>query len=101
MTEHTPGPWVGFSDQGKDVAILPAGKDGTICDFSEPYPSRADAQVMIAAPDLLRAAKRLDTWWREEWPEGPEDSDAAIRLTDETISIWRDFITAIAKATSE
>jgi hypothetical protein len=49
---HTPGPWVVFSDRGKTIAIMPAGRPGDVCAFSTP-PTKADAQLMIAAPDLL------------------------------------------------
>lgn len=54
MSEHTPGPWVGFADQGKCVAIMPAMREGDICTFQQP-PSDADATLMIMAPLLLKA----------------------------------------------
>lgn len=55
---HTPGPWIGFSDTGKTIAILPAMRDGTICEFTfSKTPSEADASLMIAAPDLLKALR--------------------------------------------
>lgn len=52
--KHTPGPWVGFMDSGKLVAIMPAGSPGDICLFAVP-PSDVDGDVMIAAPDMLAA----------------------------------------------
>ncbi len=54
MSEHTSGPWVGFSDQGKVVAIMPAGREGDVCTFQQP-PSDADARLMILAPALVEA----------------------------------------------
>lgn len=77
-SKHTPGPWVGFSDQGKDVSILPAGRDGTVCNFAEPYPSRADAQVMIAAPELLKALRALVAVHRALDTTGCMPADKAI-----------------------
>lgn len=52
--EHTPGPWVQFADQGKCVALMPAGRDGDVCTF-EQAPSDTDAMLMAAAPDMLQA----------------------------------------------
>jgi hypothetical protein len=54
MAEHTPGPWVQFSDQGKCVAIMPAGREGDICTFDQ-SPSDEDARLMTLAPSLLKA----------------------------------------------
>lgn len=53
-TEHTPGPWVQFSDQGKCIAIMPAMREGDICTFDQP-PSAADAMLMNAGPEMLKA----------------------------------------------
>ena len=52
---HTPGPWVEFCDQDETLAILAAGRDDDVCNFCKPYPSREDARLMTAAPDLLAA----------------------------------------------
>lgn len=54
MSAHTPGPWVGFTDEGRLFAIMPAGRNGDICTFKVP-PSEADGFLMTAAPDLLKA----------------------------------------------
>lgn len=59
MTDHTPGPWVQFADQGKCVAIMPAGRDGDICTFKE-CPTDADARLMTAAPQLMQALHLLE-----------------------------------------
>jgi hypothetical protein len=53
-TQNTPGPWVQFADQGKCIALMPAGRDGDICTFEKP-PSDADAMLMNAAPEMLEA----------------------------------------------
>lgn len=60
MSDHTPGPWVEFCDQGSTVAIMPAGRDGDVCVFSDPYPTPANARLIAAAPDLLEAAQLLE-----------------------------------------
>lgn len=54
MSTYTPGPWIGFTDQKKVVAIMPAGREGDICTFGQ-SPSDADARLMIAAPAMARA----------------------------------------------
>lgn len=56
--QHTPGPWVGFTDQGHLVAIMPAMRQGEVCGFAVP-PSVADGNLMLAAPCLLEALKEL------------------------------------------
>lgn len=57
---HTAGPWVGFSDQGRCVAIMPAGRDGDICTFAQ-WPNDADARLIAAAPDMLAALIKTRT----------------------------------------
>lgn len=56
----TKGPWVEFSDEGRTVAILPAMRDGEVCNFRTPYPSRANARLIAASPDLLEACRLFD-----------------------------------------
>lgn len=53
-TEHTPGPWVLFAIGGRDISIMPAGRDGDICSFKQ-SPSHADAMLMNAGPEMLKA----------------------------------------------
>ena len=55
----TPGPWIEFADKGDTIAILPAGREGTVCEFKFPFPSRADARLIAAAPSLLEALTKL------------------------------------------
>jgi hypothetical protein len=55
---YTPGPWIGFTDQGKVIAIMPAMREGDICTF-EQSPSDADASLLIAAPALAKALEEI------------------------------------------
>jgi hypothetical protein len=55
MSGHTKGPWIIFSDGGRPAAILPAGRDGEICQFANA--SKANARLIAAAPELLEAAQ--------------------------------------------
>lgn len=66
MTEHTPGPWVQFADQGKCIAIMPAGRDGDICTFQQ-SPTDEDARLMAAAPVLLAALTDLSNMYSHAW----------------------------------
>lgn len=59
MTDHTPGPWVQFADQGKCIAIMPAGREGDICIFAQ-SPSDSDARLMTLAPALVKALRNLE-----------------------------------------
>jgi hypothetical protein len=58
MSEHTPGPWVQFTNRGKCIAIMPAGRAGDICTF-EQSPRDADALIMALAPNLVKALERI------------------------------------------
>jgi hypothetical protein len=80
-TNHTPGPWVGFSDRSKCVAIMPAGREGDVCTFNQP-PSEADARLLVAAPDLLAALYNVRQIISEGAMEGfnPLAGDWAERL---------------------
>lgn len=44
--EHTPTPWVQFTDQGKCYALMPAGRPGDVCTFQQ-APSDADAAFIV------------------------------------------------------
>lgn len=66
MTDYTPGPWVQFSDQGKCIAIMPAGREGDICTFKQ-SPSDADARMMMLAPMLLQALTELSNMYASTW----------------------------------
>lgn len=98
MAEHrtieqrsTPGPWVQFADKGQTVAIMPAMRDGDVCSFSEPYPSRADARLMAAAPDMKAILDELEeSFERQIYPDQerhdyeidpPDDREYTVNLT--------------------
>lgn len=55
--KHTPAPWVEFADKGDTIALMAAMRAMDVCNFATPYPSRADARLMAAAPDLLAALR--------------------------------------------
>jgi len=56
--KHTPGPWIVMLSEDKPYAILPAGRHGTICQFSDVYMDQeANARLIAAAPDLLEACE--------------------------------------------
>lgn len=51
------------------------------------------------AKEMFDALAALDAWWTAEWPGGPDTDDIRIlRLSDETIAIWRAIRAALAKA---
>lgn len=62
--KHTKLPWVGFTDQGKLTAIMPAGRDGDICTFAQ-SPNKADGEFMLHAIrnhyPLMKSLLRLHT----------------------------------------
>lgn len=96
MAEHTAGPWVGFSYQGKCIAIMPAMRDGDVCTFNQP-PSDADALLMTAAPDMLAALQKVNKLIAEAAMTGfnCKDGDWAERL----FQSQQATSTAIKKAT--
>lgn len=53
-TKHTPGPWVMFGIGPDITAILPAMREGSICEFSTVV-DPSDARLMTAAPKMLQA----------------------------------------------
>lgn len=84
---HTPGPWVQFTDQGKTVAILPAGRPGEICSFDgERENNDANASIVAASPDMLDALQSI----RAHMADLPSVLAKAI---------WTTCESAIAKAT--
>ena len=64
VDEATPGPYVGFSDKGRTVALMPAGRGGDVCTFPDSaVNANADANFFrvarVAVPALLDATARL------------------------------------------
>jgi hypothetical protein len=54
MSKHTPGPWKYMPDDGGGPVGCVIGKTGWVCDYlNDPKP--ADARLIAAAPDLLKA----------------------------------------------
>jgi hypothetical protein len=61
--------------------------------------SREDAQLIIAAPDMLVVLKRLDASWSKDLPEGPDTPERnGVRIYPEHAAIWRSVRAAIAQA---
>jgi hypothetical protein len=127
MSGHTPGPWSVPHFAQPDVncnceyvltdylmgavcAVYASGKGddwqkhGDNPRFAEAV---ANAHLIAAAPDMLTALKTLDAFWTKDFPDGPGDASepadtllAAVkaRLTTDTIELWRNVRSAIAKA---
>ena len=79
--EHTLGPWVGFEDQGKLVAIMPAGREGDVCTFAK-APSDSDGTLMTLAPTMLYLLRCIED----------EASDGNQGLTRATLDELRDLL---------
>ena len=46
--KYTSEPWVLMLNQGEPYAILPAGRQGTICSFCAPFPKKEDIKRAIS-----------------------------------------------------
>ena len=96
--KHTPGPWVGFSEGSKVIAIMPAGRLGDICVFRY-SPSDADASLMIAAPELLASCVEflpiLERQLESINPGGAAEASAAFQFAKARVDRMR---AAISKA---
>ena len=46
--KHTAEPWVLMLNHGEPYAILPAGRQGTICSFCAPFPKEEDIKRAIS-----------------------------------------------------
>jgi hypothetical protein len=71
-TKHTPGPWVVHCSQrfdGEHIFFIRSIDDNIaeIPYWSEPYQNQmeANAKLIAAAPDLLKACKEVVQWHRE------------------------------------
>jgi len=100
--KHTATPWIGFYDQGKPNAILPAMRPGEICQFAEPFPSEANADFIIRAVnerDALLAALEtagetlhsiavfVKSRQRTKAPEGEDWFDERLAMIDAAIDM--------------
>lgn len=120
---HTPGPWKAEFFGSPRVIATDAKGPFPVCDVrgwghltgkghgalglsheEGAAIQDANARLIAAAPDLLALARRLDAWWTEEFPSGPDANHEVWggigRLSDETLEIWRQVRAAIAKARS-
>jgi hypothetical protein len=76
MTAHTPGPWFSGFVMGTDNLAIVGDRDSVVCEFDRGWPEkgsslRADMDLIVAAPDLLKALIRL-----------AEEADAALNRGD-------------------
>ncbi len=51
--KFTPAPWIQFGQDGKTIAILPAGRPGEVCQGT--FENEADARLVAHAPQLFNA----------------------------------------------
>lgn len=81
-TEHTPGPWRVSAD-GNDVEnVSGAG----VCTMYADETEQANARLIAAAPDLLRACERAVKWINKEIiPAGEPDDGMAPAFLYEAI----------------
>lgn len=105
--EATPGPWSSY-------AVPIVGWTG-FDDSRRSLPKhRANAELIVALRNLTphiseavkvmarqrEALKRIDDFWTAEFPDGPGNAhpfpDTQVRLSDDTLSIWREIRTAIS-----
>lgn len=105
MAEHTPGPWI-METVATQIGIChkigpfpgkrPADKPRHACLYAD-YPSAsapgdaellANARLIAAAPELLRACQTFETWLRREEAGLP---GGVVRDTPEGEARWREW----------
>ena len=98
QTKHTPGNWSIMSDQPGPVTILtrayPRKPIGYINTWGCSIEWMANARLIAAAPDLLKASKDLlefAEWYGQKYPSSYEDFSL----------FFEDIRNAIAKATGQ
>ena len=92
---HTTGHWSIHAPAGSDTYLVAAGSQIVFAITKGTIPTREDARLIAAAPDML-AAMRAAMPAIEQWfasTSGPHRRDA--------IPIYEQFRAAIAKATGE
>jgi hypothetical protein len=70
MDKHTPGPWIVFIGDD-DFDILPAGRPGEIAGR---ITNSADASLIVAAPDMLKALIKVRSSLTELGVDGWSDA---------------------------
>lgn len=117
--EATPGPWSSYAENGITAIggseIVPIVGWTGFDDSRRSLPKhRANAELIVALRNLTphiseavkvmarqrEALKRIDDFWTAEFPDGPGNAhpfpDTQVRLSDDTLSIWREIRTAIS-----
>jgi len=84
MSEHTPGPWavVGKSEGDGIVCFVGSLEVVTTTD-KDPleYGAEADARLIAAAPDLLKALDEVtDFWWAGAEPPSQEEIEPYLKI---------------------
>jgi len=82
MSEHTPGPWNVEKTDGYVVCELTAGWC-VVATEADPnkYSPEADARLIAAAPDLLKALDEVtDFWYAGAEAPSPEELEPYIKL---------------------
>ena len=60
LVEHSPGPWI-YDGPDDNIHVLQGDNpDMRVCFLTSNGPTRANAQVIAAAPELLAAAMKLE-----------------------------------------
>lgn len=87
MSKPTPGPWRFEEERGEDMGGFYAGED-IVCHFGDSTqfypsegipPSEANARLIAAAPDLLKAVWQLTLGpAHPDWAKHVEEARAAI-----------------------
>jgi hypothetical protein len=88
MSKHTPGPWFISRDErdgmswNNHIASVPDPKSEICAMFHDGTPNNeigeANAILIAAAPDLLKALKQIVSDWEDGEPEDIVDACAAI-----------------------
>ena len=100
MSKHTPGPWQLKVGESVRRPILIKGSTGAIVAevywdqlfMDEDAETAANARLMLAAPDLLAACKRMMQWLAEPPPPSEYDEKADTARKIEVISLAQDAI---------
>ena len=89
--KHTPGPWSAKRAEGGGYVEWHVGRDGEAraiaSDITDPVtglPSKANAHLIAAAPDLLEAARLQE---RHEWAKRNLESIGADPLNPERLAL--------------